>query len=317
MMKWSNQALTIAAAASLASAAQAQPSPPPSRQQVDEIVVTARRTGIPVWKVSGPLTSIVLIGDFEGVAKGTKWNPEALEETLRKADRVMYPSAVNVEADMSPLAAIGLLLKYRKRSTLPKGQTLVQFMRPEEYRRLVELQQRGILEPGFERKHPFHLVVKLRKHARQETEAALSAASYVRKAVKTLRIPTIPIQTVDAGTAAKAFLDTPPARYVPCLLDTAALVAAGAEGARAGSEAWAARRVPDAIESLTSRAHESCAPESVGIRVRADLRTQVRQLLSDPMITVAVVGIRSLARPSGILDHLAAQGFAIQGPRWR
>jgi hypothetical protein len=265
--------------------------------------------------VSGPVTSIILIGDFEGVAKGTKWNPGALQETLMKADRVMYPSAVDI--DVSPLAAIGLLMKWRKKSTLPKGQTLAQFMRPEEYQRLVALQEKGMLERGFERKHPFNLMVKLRKHARQDTKAGLSAASYVRKAVKTLRIPTIPIQTVNGNAAAKAFLDTPPRSYVPCLLNTAALVEAGPEGARAGSEAWAARRVPDAINSLASRTHESCAPESVGIRARADLRVQVRQLLSDPMITVAVTSIRSLARPGGILDHLAAEGFTIQGPRWK
>jgi hypothetical protein len=232
-----------------------------------------------------------------------------------KADRVMYPSAVDI--DLSPLAAIALLMKWRKKSTLPKGQTLAQFMRLEEFQRLVVLQEKGILERGFERKHPFNLVVKLRKHARQDVEAGLSAASYVRKAVKKLRLPTIPIQTVDGNAAAKAFLDTPPRSYVPCLVNTAALVEAGPEGVRAGSEAWAARRVPDAINSLASRAHESCAPESVGIRARADLRAQVRKLLSDPMVTVAVTDIRSLAKADGILDHLAAGGFVIQGPRWR
>jgi hypothetical protein len=310
-------ALAVAAFASLAGAAGAQPSPSPSARDVDEIVVTARRTGIPVWKVSGPVTSIVLIGDYEGVAKGTKWDSGALEETLRMAGRIMYPSAVDVDVDMSPIAAIGLLLKYRAHLTLPKGQSLAQFMRPDEYQRLVTLQQKGILERGFERKHPFNLVVRLRKQARRNSETSLSAAAHVRNMVKSLRIPTIPIQSVDAGATAKAFFNTPPRSYVPCLLDTAALVEAGPEGARAGSEAWAERRVADAINSPASRAHESCAPESVGIQVRADLRNQVRQLLSDPVITVAVTNVRSLAKPGGVLDFLAAAGFTIQGPRWK
>lgn len=316
-MEWLIQALAVVAFATNGGAAQAQSPPQSSEQQVDDIVVTARRTGIPVWKVSGPVTSIVLIGDFENLAKGTKWDPGALEETLRKADRVMYPTAVDIDADMSPLAAIGLLLKYRKQSTLPKGQSLAQFMQPEEFQRLVTLQERGVLERGFERKHPFNLVVRLRKQARRNWQTDPSAAAYVRRAVKTLRIPTIPIQTVNGKAAAKAFLDTPPRSYVPCLLATAALVEAGPEGARAGSEAWAERRVPDAVDSLASRAQESCAPETVGIQARADSRIQIRRLLSEPMVTVAITNIRSLAKPGGVLDHLAAEGFLIKGPRWK
>jgi hypothetical protein len=32
---------------------------------------------------------------------------------------------------------------------------------------------------------------------------------------------------------------------------------------------------------------------------------------------VAVVPLRYLAEPGGLLDDLEAQGYAIQGPRWR
>ena len=72
----------------LSGAAEAQPSP---QTQPDEIVVTAQRSGIPVWRVRGGAGTLVLVGTIEEVAKGTDWNPDSLAAALREADQVMFP----------------------------------------------------------------------------------------------------------------------------------------------------------------------------------------------------------------------------------
>jgi hypothetical protein len=71
--------------------------------------------------------------------KDTKWDPAALTETLRKADRVMFPSMTQLSG--SPFALIGALAKWRKQATLPKGQSLQQMLPPEQFQRLVALQK--------------------------------------------------------------------------------------------------------------------------------------------------------------------------------
>jgi hypothetical protein len=53
------------------------------------------------------------------------------------------------------------------------------------------------------------------------------------------------------------------------------------------------------------------------VALGAPLRPQVRALMADPRLTVAVVGLPSLAKPGGILDDLVAAGFKISGPIWK
>ncbi len=44
---------------------------------------------------------------------------------------------------------------------------------------------------------------------------------------------------------------------------------------------------------------------------------QIRRLMSEPQLTVAVVSLGTLAEVGGVLDDLQAAGFTVQGPRWR
>jgi uncharacterized protein YbaP (TraB family) len=140
-----NKLKVMAAALALAATVQPAAAQAPNAQ-AEEIVVTAQRTGVPVWRVNSPTTTLVLIGSIDGVAKDTKWDPAALTETLRKADRVMFPSMMQVA--VSPFSMVGYYMKFRKQGTLPKGQTLQTMLAPAQYERLAALQKRGVLKAG-------------------------------------------------------------------------------------------------------------------------------------------------------------------------
>jgi uncharacterized protein YbaP (TraB family) len=291
------------------------PLPAQTDDAVDEIVVTARRTGIPVWRVSGPKTSIVLIGSINGVDKRTKWDPGALTETLRKADRVMFPNMMQLTA--SPFALIGALAKWRKQATLPKGQSLAEHMPADQFQRLVALQRKGVLKAGFERKHPFHLARDLQDLAEGKSGDGLEATSYVRSAVKKYKLRTVPIASFQAKPVLNDYFASPPKNYVPCLLDTVAVLEAGSDTIRARSDAWAERRVPDVLASPADKMYAGCTPVAMGIVDMEGFVPQIRRLMDEPQLTVAVVNLRSLARRNGVLDDLTSAGFKIQGPRWR
>lgn len=308
--------LGIALGMSIAAAPAAWGAQAPDAQQVQEIVVTAQRSGVPVWRVDGPKTTIFLVGSIDGVSKDTRWNPGALTETLRKADRVMYPSTIGLTLS-SPFQVFGLLMKARKMATLPKGQTLSGLMPPQQFQRLVALKNRGVLKAGFERKHPLAVAENLRDYAKGKRGNGPNAMQFVQKAVRKHKIKTVPIRTMNAKPVLNDFFASPPRNYIPCLMSAVALVEAGPGAIKARSDAWAQRRVPETLGSPAEKTSVACHPGSWGLIPRPDLKPQIRKLMHEPQLTVAVVSLGSLAQAGGVLDDLAAAGFEVSGPRWK
>ena len=287
-----------------------------SQEQGEEVVVTARRSGIPVWRVSGPKTTIVLAGGIDGIARTTRWNPLPLTQALMKSDRVMFPDTVGVSA--SPFAMIGYLARWKKQATLPKGQSLASMLTVTQYTKLIALRRQGVLKAGFERRHPLHLAIELRNFAKGKTGYGPALSTYVRRTVKKNKLKLVPIPRAQARPLADALFKTSPRRHVPCLMDAVTLVEAGAGAIKARSDAWAARRVPEVLRSPAEKVTISCQPfgDAPGNAVD-DLRRTVRGLMADRRTTLAVISLDTLARPGGILDDLVAAGFEVTGPRWK
>ena len=135
--------VVLACAPVAAGAVQAPPAARPDAPG-EEIVVTAQRSGIPVWRVTGRGGTAVLVGSIGDVAPGTKWNPGPLDAALAKADRVMFPESLRAR-NYGLFSIAGALGKFLKQASLPKGQTLQALTTPEQWARLVSLRDRGVL----------------------------------------------------------------------------------------------------------------------------------------------------------------------------
>lgn len=312
-----SKAALAACAIATGTIASAQQPPPRTDPRVEDILVTGRRSGIPIWHVHGPTTSIVLVGTIDGVTRDTKWDPAALVDALRKSDRVMYPGTYGLSA--SPFAMIGWLVKFKRQASLPKGQTLANILPRDQFARLLALQKRGVLKPGFERKHPFHLAMELRELAKGEAEYSPRADSFVQKAVKKYKLKSVPIATSKAKPIVDDLFASPPESHVPCLIDSIGMAEAGPGAVQARSQAWAERRVPAVLSSPAERPFLSCWPVNVAHLhfPRGVVRNTVRGLLDRPEVTMAVLDLHTLARPGGLLDELAGAGFDVAGPRWK
>ena len=186
----------------------------------------------------------------------------------------------------------------------------------DHFLRLVALKNRGVLKAGFERTHPLHLALKLRKAAEGKGYGP-GVDRYVRATVKKHKVKMVPIATMKAKPIVNDFFSTPTRTYTPCLIDSIAVAEAGPAAVKARSDAWAERRVPAVLGSPADKAYETCSPVAWGLVPGPDLRSQIRGLMSQPQLTVAVVNLRSLAAPGGVLDSLAAGGFKISGPAWK
>jgi hypothetical protein len=306
-----------------ASPTAAQTKAPPAaaagdQAQADEILIIGRRSGAPMWRVTGEDATVVLVGGINGVSKSTKWDPESLIEALRRADRVMFPQSMALTASI--FNAFGWIAKWNKMSSLPKGQNLAQFVAPDHIRRLAALEARGMGKEGFEGRHPLHLARDLQDKAKGDIDYSRNAADYVARAVKKYDLPVAvdPITRGKAKPVVKDLFASSPQEHVPCLVDSIAAAEAGPAAVQARSDAWAARRVKEVLASPAEGFHNSCWPHGAGLGPsRDDLVAQMRQLLGEKGVTVAVLGLRSLAESGGILDSLQAAGYDIQGPEWK
>jgi uncharacterized protein YbaP (TraB family) len=314
MLKSMGAAFTVAIALASAVPAGAQHAPD-ERGQVEEIIVIGRRSGVPLWTVRSEQTTLVLVGSIEGVSKTTHWDPAALTEALRKADRVVFPQSHAFTA--SPFSLIGWLAKWNAMGSLPKGQSLADFVGPETIRRLEALRARGAVRNDYATRHPLQLAGDLRDRAKGGIDYGRTAADYVRSAVKQYKLTLVPIERSRAKPLIKDLFASTPQEHLPCLEAAIGMAEAGPAAVQARSDAWAARRVPDVLASPADRLGELCWPTAEIVEPGADLVDEMTQLLSEPQVTVAVLTLRSLAEPGGVLDGLAAAGFDIQGPAWK
>jgi uncharacterized protein YbaP (TraB family) len=159
--------LAVLALASAAPAQQAND----DRAQVEDIIVTGRRSGVPLWTVRSEQTTLVLVGALQGVSKTTHWDPTALTEALRKADRVMFPQSQSFTASI--FSAIGWVAKYKAMGSLPKGQHLADFAGSDEMRRLAALKASGMVRGDYATRHPLHLAGDLRERAKGDIDYEL------------------------------------------------------------------------------------------------------------------------------------------------
>jgi hypothetical protein len=287
---------------------------PAEARQVEEIVVTARRSGVPVWRVTGPTTTLIIVGGIEEVSRDTKWDPASLTSALKMADRVMFPQEEEFKA--SPVAMIGYLVRLARMARLPKGQSLQNMMTPQQFQRLVALRDKGVLKKGFERTHPLHLALAL-DDVIDGKGYGVNATEYAMRTVKKYRLKQVPIPRRSIKQPINAVFKSRPKAHIPCLLGFVSLMeAGGAQVVKARSDAWAQRRVPEVVSSPATRVFSACSLDEY-LESQPDWRGAARRLMSQPQVTVAVFDLASVAQPGGLLDEFAAKGFEISGPAWR
>lgn len=311
--------------AAMATCAAAAPAPVP-QASAENIVVTARRSGIPVWRVRGGQSDLILVGTIEDVAKGANWNPESLLVALRQADQVMFPQTVRYTGGFFSIANTSN--KVRRMERFPRGQTLADFTTPAQFQRLLSLQKRRLLAPGFEQRRPLYVAYDLMEQGKglRPSHSFLSISrvdvrtdpdAFIRSAIKKYNLRLVPMRTQTLKAAMARLAAAPPVQQVPCLFAAADFAEAGPAAFHARSQAWADRRVRDVVNSPAEKAYVTCAAIIRDLHSPAELQSTIMQVLRQPAVTVAVLELSALARDGAILDQLQRNGFDVSGPPWR
>lgn len=295
--------------------AQTQPSGAPGEAVPEDIVVTARASGVPIWEVAANGSTVLLVGEIIKVPKAVPWRPERLQAATAHADRVI----LGVKASFTIGDIVRLMFRIGKLKHLPDGHTTADYLSPTEQSRLTGIEGRthgsyakqSMLITAFE---------LLTKELRFNHDTADDASEIVRDTARDHKIAARPVGTMRGKEILDSLFSAPPETHVPCLDAAMAAYEDGPDGVLHRGEDWTHFDVPGVMASPIEDALGACWPWTDG-RYGPELRQQwddaVEEALRQPGVTLAVVPLRVLAEGGGVLDRLKARGVAIKGPKWR
>ena len=292
----------------------AMPAVAQDADQVDDIIVVARRSQTPIWEVSRGDRSLILVGNILGLPRDFEWSPAGLEAATARADRIMYPPVARVSAS----DLFRMLWRMRTISRLPGETTIADYLDPAVQARLEAV----MADDGDDWRHQSFVFLSfdlIREKAGYRTGGD-DAEDVVRRGARRARIEGQTVGEVRGDEIVDSLINQPPQAYLPCVAAGVVAAEGGPDGFVARAEDWRALRVPEVIGNPLDVALGLCwpwgAPE-IGPQLRGQWLTAISEALDQPGTTLAVAPLRLLAEPGGVLDGLEAQGFEVRGPDWK
>jgi hypothetical protein len=279
------------------------------------IVVTAQRSGAPMWTIDTGRGVVILVGELRNVPKSTPWQPERLQQATAEASRVI----LGVQPKVSPGDIVRLIFKGGSFTRLPGKTVASDYLDPEQLARLAALEAE--YDKDFARKSFLMTAFDfLTKRLRFNKDTADDAGDVVKKAASRARIPTERAGTLRGKDMLDSLAEAEPTDHIPCLEAAMSAAEIGPELVEQRGADWRAFRIPAVMDNPLEIALSRCWPwadPGVGSELRGIWVEQITRATAADGVTLAVVPMRILAEEDGVLDRLEAAGFAISGPVWR
>jgi hypothetical protein len=312
MMRSSHNFLGILAVA-LAVPLAAEDEPAPT--STNSIVVTAQRSGAPMWVIETDRGTVILVGEMRNVPKSTPWQPERLQEATAEASRVI----LGVQPKISPGDILRLIFKGGQFTKLPGKTTASDYLDAQQLARLTALEEQ--YDKDFARKSFLMTSFDfLTRRLRFNKDTADDAGDVVKKAASRAKVPTSRAGAIRGKDMLDSLAEAEPAAHIPCLEAAMTATEIGPELVEKRGADWRAFRIPEVMNNPLEIALSKCWPwadPDVGSELRTIWVEQITEATRADGVTLAVVPLRVLAEEGGVLDLLEEQGLPIGGPVWR
>ena len=294
------------------------PKPPAEPQAQNAIVVTAQRSGAPMWTIDTDdgASTVILVGEIRRVPKATPWQPDRLKEATLEADRVI----IGARPKFSPGDFFRLIFRGGRFTKLPKKTVAADYLSLDQRARLAALEEK--YDKDYDRGS--FLITSFNLLARQldfdDDTLSDDATDIVRKAAKKADLPITRPERFRGEDLLDDLADAPPESHIPCLEAAMTATEAGPEIIEARGLDWTRFNVPGVMQNPLEIALGQCWPwadPEVGTQIRDQWTGMINAAAAQPGVTIAVVPLRVLAEADGVLDQLDAQGLTISGPEWR
>jgi uncharacterized protein YbaP (TraB family) len=293
----------------------AQETAAPDADAEGDIVVTARRSGAPMWTIKSRNGTVILVGEITDVPKATPWHPERLEGATERAQRII----LGPKAKISPGDILRLIFRGGRLTKLPKGRTAADYLHPQQMKRLQTLETR--FGQDYARQNflmtAFDLLSK-RLAFNHDTTA--DASDVVRKAARRANLPTQPVGEVRGEDMLDNLFAAAPETHIPCLEAAMAATEAGSGVVTERGRAWTEYDVPKVMTNPLEEALGRCWPwtnDGFGPALRQQWVGTIHDATVQTGVTLAVVPLRVLAEKNGVLDQLEESGLTVTGAIWR
>lgn len=298
--------------AALAAAPLAAQDPAPSETS---IVVTAQRSGAPMWTIDTRSGTIILVGEIRAIPKTTPWQPDRLKDATAQASRVILGARPKV----SPGDIFRLIFSGGKFTKLPDKSVASDYLSAEQWARLSALgtaQDKDYSRSSF-LLTSFQLLSKELRFNRDTTD---EPSDVVRKAADKAKVPTARAATLRGEDLLDNLAEAPPATHIPCLESAMDAVEAGPDIVEQRGADWRRYDIPAVMANPLEQALGKCWPwadAEVGGELRTIWVDAITAAQGEKGVTLAVVPLRVLAEADGVLDRLESQGLDISGPAWK
>lgn len=281
----------------------------------NSIVVTAQRSGAPMWTIDTPTGTIILVGEIRAIPETTPWQPDRLKDTAAQAQRVI----LGARPKISPGDVLRLMFSGSKFTKLPDKSVASDYLDGAQWTRLETLGQahdedyarQSFLLTSFQ---------MLRKELRFNRDTTDDASDVVRKAADKAKVPTTRAATLRGKDLINNLADAQPTAHIPCLNAAMDAVEAGPDIVEQRGADWRRYDIPAVMANPLEQALGQCWPwadETLGSELRTIWVENITAAQTEPGVTLAVVPLRVLAETDGVLDRLEAQGLDISGPAWK
>lgn len=290
------------------------PHPDREEDRVEDIVVTARRAGAPMWTVERGDSTVILVGSIRGLPRDFEWRPEALEDATRQADRILYPPVGS--ASLSDVAR--LFWRFRTIASLPNDTTTADHL-PANLQARLDALMAGERNDAWRRRSFLLLSDDLMEQAGWR-RGGRDAEDVVRGTARRAQIEGQSVGFVRGDEIVENLISQPPSAYQPCMAASIAAAEGGNGLFAQRADDWRALRVMAVVENPLEVALGQCWPwgdPTIGPQLRGHWLAALSTALDEPGVTLAVAPIRLLAERGGVLDGLEAQGLDVRGPDWK
>jgi uncharacterized protein YbaP (TraB family) len=301
-------ALAICAAPALAQATD-------ESETQNAIVVTAQRSGAPMWTIDTPTGTIILVGELRAIPKTTPWQPDRLKDATAQASRVI----LGARPKISPGDVLRLIFSGSKFTKLPDKTVASEYLTPEQWARLEAL---GTAHEEDYARQSFLMTSfqMLRKELRFNRDTGDDASDVVSKAADKANVPVTRAATLRGEDIIDNLAEAPPQAHIPCLNSAMDAVEAGPDIVDKRAADWRRYDIPAVMANPLEAALGQCWPwadETLGSELRTIWVDSIAEASTAKGTTLAVVPLRVLAESGGVLDQLDARGFDIFGPAWK
>ncbi|MGB3165234.1 MAG: TraB/GumN family protein [Alteraurantiacibacter sp.] len=282
---------------------------------VDAIIVSAQRSGAPMWYIDTPRGAVVLVGEIVEVPEVTPWQPERLEEATAAASRVILP----VKSRVSPGDILRIIFAGGRITRLPDDTVAADYLDEAQSARLAALEatynkdyaRRSFLLTSYD---------LLSRRLGFTRDTGRDASDVVRRAARRADIDAEPVDTLRGEDLLDNLAEADPRDHLSCLDAAMTATEAGPSIIAQRGADWRAYDVPAVMGNPLEIALGRCWPwtdAEMGSQLRGLWVDAVERAVAQNGVTLAVVPLRVLAEEGGVLDQLDDRGHDVSGPAWR